>query len=205
MEKETKFIVLVTVFVMALTTAIMVGSKIVSFIGLTFSAGAITYAITFPMTDVIAEVWGKKKAKTIIWAGLLTLALGALLAYISIILPPASFWTGQEAYKQTLGLAGRLVIASVAAFFVSQHHDVWAFHFWKDRTQGKHLWWRNNASTFVSQIIDTVIFVTIAFYGILPNAALLPTMFGQFVIKIGIAVIDTPVVYALVAWAKKGD
>jgi hypothetical protein len=88
------------------------------------------------------------------------------------------------------------MIASLVAYVCSQYHDVWAFHFWKRVTSARFLWLRNNASTIVSQLLDSVVFITIAFYGSMP---LVPLIVGQWVVKVGIAVlVDTPLVYLLV-------
>ena len=114
------------------------------------------------------------------------------------IIPPASFWEGQDAYNTTLGSVPRIVLASMLAYLVSQHHDVFAFHLWRRLTKGRFLWLRNNASTMVSQGIDTVLFITIAFVGVVPTNVLLNMILGQYVIKLCIAVADTPICYALV-------
>lgn len=203
MEKEHKFVFLAGIFIAALITGAILGVKITSILGLTFSVSAFTYALTFPMTDVIGEVWGRKKAHYLVWAGLVGTILTTLSVWLAISVPSASFWQNQEAYEKTLGIVWRIVLGGLIAYLISQHHDVWAFHFWKRKTNDKHLWFRNNASTWVSQLIDTVIFITIAFYGILPNSALIPTIFGQYLVKIVIAAIDTPFVYLLVNWARK--
>ena len=203
MEKETKFMIIFGIFIAALTILNVVSVKIVTLFGLTFSVGAFIYAITFPCTDIISECWGKNRAKKVVLIGFLANILVVSFILISISTPAAEFWEGnQAAFKTILGVVPRILLASMIAYLISQYHDVWAFHFWKNYTSGKYLWFRNNASTFTSQLIDSVIFVTIAFYGILPNSLLIPTIFGQFVIKLGIAVIDTPFVYLLVNWIK---
>ena len=97
----------------------------------------------------------------------------------------------------------RIVFASLVAYFISQTHDVWSFHFWKKKTNGKHLWWRNNVSTITSQIIDTVVFIGVAFWGVLPGSVLIGMMLSQYAIKVGIALADTPFCYLLVRWLKK--
>jgi len=84
----------------------------------------------------------------------------------------------------------------MVAYLLSQHHDVFAFQFWKNKTKGRHLWLRNNLSTMVSQAIDTVIFITIAFYGVMD---IVPLLIGQYVIKLIIGVLDTPFIY-FVSW-----
>lgn len=88
----------------------------------------------------------------------------------------------------------------MVAYLISQHHDVWAFNFWKKKTKGKHLWWRNNASTLVSQFLDSVIFVFIAFYGIFD---VVPLIIGNYVVKIIIALVDTPFMYGISALIDK--
>jgi uncharacterized integral membrane protein (TIGR00697 family) len=84
-----------------------------------------------------------------------------------------------------------------------QHHDVWAYGFWREKTDGRHLWLRNNASTMVSQAIDTVIFISLAFYVVLPNSILFQMMVGQYAIKLLIAALDTPFMYLAVAAARR--
>jgi uncharacterized integral membrane protein (TIGR00697 family) len=114
---------------------------------------------------------------------------------MSIIWPPASFWPHQQAYETILGSSTRIIVASLIAYLLSQYHDVWAFHIWKRFTGDRFLWLRNNASTMISQLFDSVVFITIAFYGIMP---LLPLIVGQWVVKAGIALLDTPLVYLFV-------
>lgn len=203
MEKETKYTILVSLFVMALTVASLIGAKIIPFFGFTFSATAIVFPITFLVTDVIAEVWGKKRAHQVVWIGFATTIITFFIAWIAIALPSALFWKGQEAYSQTLGLVGRIVLGGLIAYLVSQHHDVWIYHVFKRKTKDRFLWFRNNASTIISQFINTIIFIPIAFYGVIPNTALIPTMLGHFIVKVIFAVADTPFIYLAVGWAKK--
>lgn len=109
----------------------------------------------------------------------------------------------QELYTESLLPVGRIVLASMIAYLVSQHHDVWAFLKWREVTKGKHLWLRNNASTIISQGIDTILFITIAFYGVVPNNILLQMMLYQWIWKLIVALLDTPFVYIGVSLIKK--
>lgn len=202
MKKFFPFLVLCSIFVGSLVISEILANKIINLKGIYVPAGVIAYAITFPITDTIGEIWGKTYAKQLVLAGFLTLIVVFLLMWLAIILPAASFWKEEEAFKSLLGMkegAMRITIASLFAYIVSQYHDVWAFHFWKKVTRGRCLWLRNNASTFVSQGIDTFIFIFIAFYGVFP---ILPLILGQYLVKISIALLDTPVVYALVHFLK---
>ncbi len=115
---------------------------------------------------------------------------------LAIWLPPAKFATDfNEDFKTVLGQSARVVFASLFAYLISQAHDVVSFNFWKEKTKGKHKWIRNNLSTMTSQFIDTSIFITIAFYGLVPNLLLM--IISQYVVKCIIALLDTPLFYLL--------
>ena len=148
---------------------IAAGIKLINFLGLVVPAGTIAYAITFPITDIIDEVYGKRRAVYIVWAGLA--AELAILALIGLdhLLPPLEPEM-QSIYDRVFSPQLRIVFASIVAYLISQHHDVWAFWKWRELTGGRWLWLRNNASTVVSQLIDSTIFTILAFVGIYPTA-----------------------------------
>ena len=179
----------------SLVLAAVLASKIIAVGGLVVPAGVLAYSLTFLITDVISEIWGKERAQTVVVGGFITLVFVFVLTGISIIWPPASFWPHQQAYETILGSSARIMVASLTAYLFSQYHDVWAFHFWRRVTTERFLWLRNNASTIVSQLLDSVVFIAIAFYGVMP---LVPLILGQWVVKVGVAVLDTPLVYLLV-------
>jgi uncharacterized integral membrane protein (TIGR00697 family) len=198
-----KLILLTGLFVTALIAANIIAAKLFVLGSAVLTVGIITYPITFLLTDTISEVWGKKRATQVVWMGFLANIFMLGVLYIARILPPAPFWPHQEAFDLILGAVPRIVIASLVAYIVSQTHDVWSFHFWRHKTGGKHLWLRNNVSTMTSQLIDSVIFVTVAFYGSMPNDALVTMIITQYMVKLVIAVLDTPFCYMLVSWAKR--
>lgn len=202
-EKNFAFICFCSIFIGALVISGVLASKIIALGEIYVPAGVLAYAVTFTMTDTIGEVWGKKCAQQVVMAGLLTLGVVFLLIYLAVILPAAPFWEGKEAFQRILGMkqgASRIIIASIIAYSISQYHDVWAFNFWRKVTHERHLWLRNNASTLVSQAIDTSLFITLAFYGVVP---ILPLMLGQYFIKVGVALLDTPIVYLLVHFVRR--
>jgi len=164
--------------------------------------GVLTIPITFLITDVINEVYGPKVAKGVVTIGFTSMVLVLALTQIAVHLSPSAVFQGQEAYATIFGAVPRLTLASMCAYVVSQYHDVWAFHFWRRKTDGKHLWIRNNASTIVSQILDTGIFIVIAFAGVVPFDALKAMILGQLVAKWLLAFVDTPFCYLLVRWAR---
>jgi len=181
-------------FVAALVVmANIFANKIVVVGPFTVPASVIVFSMTFFITDMLSEKWGKSYAKKAVWAGFFANLVLIVSVYIVLAWEPASYALEvSEMFSKVLALTPRIVVASFLAYIVSQNHDVWAFHFWKKKTKGKHLWFRNNASTIVSQLIDSVIFITIAFYGVFP---IVPLIIGQWVVKIIIALIDTPFMY----------
>ena len=182
----------------------VIACKILTFGPMTIPAGFLVYSSTFLITDAISEFWGKEQAKKAVWVGFLANIMLVISVWIAVKWAYPDWWTnpGQEAYSAVLGFVPRLVLASMIAYLVSQHHDVWAYDKWRQITKGKYLWLRNNCSTFVSQALDTTIFITIAFYGTMPNDVLLSMVVWQYVAKLLVAVIDTPFLY-ITRWFMK--
>ncbi len=195
--------VLATLFTTCLLAANIISVKLITIGGWVVPAGIIAYPLTFLFTDVIAELYGRKIASRVVWTGFVANVLMVILVFGSKLLPPASFWAEQPAYESILGMLPRIVLASMIAYLISQHHDVFAFHFWRRKTKGRFLWLRNNASTMVSQILDTGIFITIAFWGTVPTGVLVNMLLHQYIIKLAIAALDTPFCYLLVGLLKK--
>lgn len=195
-ERDVAPLVLLgALFVGALVAANVIAAKIVTIGPLFVPAGVLAYSITFAVTDTIGEVWNRRITQIVVNAGFAVLVLVWALITLALHWPAAPFWPHQEAFAQTLGSTSRIILASLIAYGVSQTLDVWVFSRLKTLTRGRWLWLRNNVSTFLSQLVDTVIFITIAFYGELP---ILQLMWAQLLVKYGIALLDTPVVYGLV-------
>ncbi len=181
---------------------IAAGIKLSIFLGLIVPAGTIAYSVTFPVTDIVDEVYGRRVAVYIVWAGLVAEIVSLILIGVEDLVPaldPAM----EEMYKQVFHPQIRIVLASIIAYIVSQHHDVWAFWKWREVTHGKHLWLRNNASTSISQLIDTTLFTLIAFYGLYSINTILEIIISMWLFKLLIAILDTPFVYIGVELIKK--
>ena len=174
----------------------IIAGKIVVFGPFVAPAAVIVYASTFLLTDIVSEKWGKQQARRAVWAGFyanVVLVISVLIAVNWRAAPFAEEFS--EQFASVLGLVPRIVLASMVAYLLSQHHDVFAFDKLREKTQGRHLWLRNTASTAVSQAIDTAVFITIAFYGVMD---IVPLLIGQYVVKLLIAVIDTPFMYGII-------
>lgn len=164
---------------------------------------AIIYVFTYPITDAITEVYGKSAARKTVMAGLITQLLAVIFIFATVKLPAASFYEHQAAFETIFTASFRVTIASLLAFIISQNLDVTIFHRLKKRHGEKKLWIRNNASTMTSQLVDTTIFITIAFYGTIPLSALLGLILTQYIFKFFVAILDTPLVYLLVMLCRK--
>ncbi|GKW46485.1 MULTISPECIES: queuosine precursor transporter [unclassified Planococcus (in: firmicutes)] len=165
---------------------------------LVLPAAVIVYVFTFPITDTIAEVYGKEAARKTVFAGFITQLCALAFIYFAIQLPSAPFFGDQASFETIFSAGFRVTLASLVSYFISQNLDVTIFHKLKDRHGESKLWLRNNASTMVSQLVDTTIFIVIAFYGTMPLSALIAMIFTQYAFKWCAAALDTPLVYLLV-------
>jgi len=198
---NSRLLFLAALFAGSLAIAAAIGSKLISLFGLTFSATVLAYPITFLVTDIVSEVWGKAAAKKMVLYGFAVTLLAYLLMRLAIELPPFPNWDHQAAYTELFGTSMRIIVGGLIAYVASQLHDIWMFHLIRGATKGKWLWLRNTGSTFISQGIDTAIFVIIAFSN--TGAPLLQLFIGQYLIKLAIAVLDTPFAYLGVWWVKR--
>ncbi len=201
MERKLRF--LTALFITCLLVANIIAGKLFALGRLVLPAAVFAYPVTFVITDTVSEVWGKREANNIVWLGFIMNLVMTAFLYLGRVLPPAPFWEGQAAYEAVLGSVPRIVAASMAAYLVSQFHDVWAFLFWRRVTGGKHLWLRNNLSTMASQLLDSVIFITLAFAGTVSGAVLSSMIAGQYLVKLILALADTPFCYLAVRWARR--
>jgi len=204
------YLILAALFISSLVVSNLIFQKFFyfNFFGIyTFeiSVGILPYPITFLITDIISEVYGKKKANQVVTAGIFASFFSMLIVYISSSVP-ATTWSpvNNILFDKVFGATVIAVFASMMAYLLAQYIDIQIFHFWKRVTKGKHLWLRNNFSTFLSQFVDTftVLFLLCSFGKIdwpLFGALLL----SGFLFKVMVAVTDTPFLYAAVYYLRK--
>ncbi len=169
--------------------------KTVQLFGLTTTLGNVLYASIFFATDLLSEFFGKDAAKKGVLLGFLALVMATLYMQIALIFVPAAEDFAQPHLAVIFGFMPRVALASMVAYLVSQWHDVWAFHFWKQKTKGRFLWLRNNASTLASQLLDSLIFCVIAFVGVFESGVWVQILVTTYVFKVIVAVLDTPFIY----------
>lgn len=194
--KKTSFnlILLNAIFVIGLVVSNLFGGKLISICGFLVPGAVVTYPLTFLCTDIIGEVWGKREANECVKVGAISQLSFLLLIHLSLSIPV--FEQSRElqlALTAVINQGTRMTFASVGAFLCSQFTDVLIFHRLKDKYNGKYKWLRNNGSTMTSQFFDTIIFITIAFYGVVDNLALM--VFAQYTVKLMLALLDTPFFY----------
>lgn len=193
-KTDRNLLILNGLFITSLLIANVLSAKIVSFWGMVIPAAIVAYPLTFLMTDLIGEIWGKEEANKAVKLGFICQIASLVMIGLAILLPVAPFADNQAQFKSIMGQSFRVVAASLVAYYCSQSWDVWIFH--KIRSMStKHKWIRNNVSTMTSQMIDTAIFITIAFIGVVPN--IWTMIISQYVIKVVYAVLDTIPFYLL--------
>ena len=208
MSRAERGIEILTVcFVAFIVLSNLMGIKITTIGRIEFSVALLVFPFTFLITDIITELRGKSYAQRVVRHACLALLLVLLFQLLFVALPFAERSSVQEEYTVVFGSSIRILIASLAAFALSQFHDVWAFDFWRRLTKGRFLWIRNNLSTIISQAIDTLLFMHLAFLYIpfLPELInTTPAFTPGYVIRLALpyyglkvvmALLDTPLVY----------
>lgn len=210
LRSQRVYIGLAALFITALVVSNLIFQKFFywDFFGIyTFeiSVGILPYPITFLITDLVSEVYGKKKANQMVTTGIFASFFSLLIVLIADAVPAIeSSPVGDELFNSVFGATAVAVFASMMAYLLAQYIDIQIFHFWKRVTRGKHLWLRNNFSTFLSQFVDTftVLFLLCSF-GKLSWDIFGALLLSGFLFKILIAAIDTPFLYAGVYFLRK--
>jgi uncharacterized integral membrane protein (TIGR00697 family) len=172
-----------------------------------FGAGVLFFPISYVFGDVLTEVYGYAKARRVIWAGFGGLAFAAVMAAVVVALPPAPFWHNQQAYEVAFGTTWRIAAASMLAYFCGEFANSFVLAKMKILTAGRWLWTRTIGSTIVGEAVDSALFYPLAFYGsgIIPNDKLPVVMLSQFIAKVAVEVVFTPVTYKIVGALKRAE
>ena len=172
-----------------------------------FGAGVLFFPISYVFGDVLTEVYGYARARRVIWCGFAALAFASFMASVVVALPPAPFWPHQGAYEIAFGSTWRIVGASMIAYFCGEFVNSFVLAKMKIATQGRWLWARTIGSTVFGEAVDSALFYPLAFYGsgIIPNDKLPLVMLAQFVTKVAVEVLFTPLTYRIVGALKKAE
>ena len=205
-------------FVMAAFVTVLICSNLIGpakiaqinapFFGpLTFGGAVLFFPISYVFGDILTEVYGYARARRVIWAGFAGLGFASFMAAVVVALPPAPFWHHQDAYEVAFGPTWRIAAASSIAHFCGEFGNAYVMAHVKILTAGRWLWTRTIGSTIFGEGVDSLLFYPLAFYGtgIFPNEKLPVVMLAQFVTKVGVEVVLTPVTYKVVALLKRAE
>lgn len=197
------FMMLGILFNVCLLTSNLLETKVVQIFGLTTTAGLIVFPISYIINDCIAEVWGYKKSRLIIWSGFASNFLLIAFAQIALFLPNAPFWEGEESFNFIFGLAPRIALASLIAFLAGSFINAYVMSKMKLASKGKNFSARAILSTLAGESIDSILFFPIAFAGLVPFNELLIMVATQAVLKSLYEVIILPFTIRVVKYIKK--
>ena len=201
------YLVLSALFICALITCNLIANKFVT-VNLGFktfqvSAGILPYPLTFLITDILSEIYGKRKTRAVVLAGFFASVLALLFLKLGHAFPAIeNSPVSDESYNNVFNNSARIIGASMLAYLVAQLIDVNVFHWWKKITRGKHLWIRNNFSTILSQLADTVLVTTVIFIGVQSAGFITSLVLDGWLFKVIFAAADTILIYPIVGWMK---
>ena len=168
-------------------------------------AAVILFPLTYILGDVLTEVYGYRRCRRVIWIGFACNAVAVAAIAIGGWLRPAGFWDGQDAYMRTLGAVPRIVAASFLAYLLGEFVNSFVLAKLKVATSGRLLWLRTIGSTVVGQLVDSGVFITVAFIGVFPAGQVLRLVVAQWLFKVVYEAVATPLTYAVVGWLKRTE
>ena len=193
------------VFCVCLVAANLLEAKVIKLGPLAITAGMIVFPLSYIINDCIAEVWGFKKARLIIWMGFLMNFMVVGLGQIAVMIPAAPFWEGEDSFNFVFGMAPRIAGASLVAFLAGSFLNAYVMSWMKVRSKGKHFSFRAVVSTLAGESADSLIFFPIAFAGLMPAGELLKMMAVQAILKTLYEIIVLPVTVRVVKYVKRVD
>ncbi len=202
--KTYRYVDLVTAaFVAVLLVSNIASTKILVLGPFTFDGGTVLFPLAYIFGDVLTEVYGYGRSRRVIWTGFFLLAVATAVFALVDWLPPAAGWELQESFHAILGQTPRIVAGSLLAYFAGEFTNSYVLAKLKLLTRGRWLWTRTLSSTFCGQAVDTVIFLVVAFGGLLPNPLLLAVFASNYVFKVGVEALFTPATYWVVNSLKR--
>ncbi len=205
MQNSKFYLFITSIFVTCLVISNIIAVKIGAFGSYFLPVAVILFPITYIIGDILTEVYGFAAARRTIWIGFFCNLLAVIAIYISIKIPAAPFFANQTAFENILGFAPRLLVASFVAYFVGQLANSMVLSKMKVKMAGKHLWMRTIGSTIVGEGLDSLIFITIAFAGVMPGSVVGQLILTQWIFKTLFEAVLTPVTYMIVGYLKKKE
>jgi len=206
MGRSFKYLGFITAFfVTVLLVSNIASSKILILGPFTFDGGTILFPLSYIFGDILTEVYGYARSRRVIWAGFMMLVLAAVVFMAIGALPSAPEWDGQQAYDKILGATPRIVLASIIAYFAGEFSNSYILAKMKVKMKGRFLWMRTIGSTIIGEAVDTGLFVAIAFWGTMSSELLFAIVVSNYIFKVGVEVLFTPVTYYVTGFLKKRE
>ncbi len=199
------FLAVVALFIATLIASNIVAVKLIEVWGEILPAAIVIFPLSYIIGDVLTEVYGYRQARRAIWLGFLCNLFVVLTILVAGALPAASFWKHQEAFDLILGQTPRILAASFAAYLVGEFANAFVLAKLKIATAGRMLWLRTISSTLIGQGLDSAIFITIAFAGVMPGDVMVRLVVTQWLVKSAYEALATPLTYAAVGFLKRKD
>ncbi|MCX5804770.1 MAG: queuosine precursor transporter [Proteobacteria bacterium] len=196
------FVLVAVMFTACLITSNITAVKLINIFGLVMPAAIIIFPISYIFGDVLTEVYGYQMARRVIWLGFLCNLFSVVAIWLGQIMPAASFWDGQVAYERILGYTPRLLVASFIAYLIGEFANSYVLAKMKCATKGKWLWTRTIGSTLIGQGLDSLVFIVLAFAGVIPVSGLVNAVVTQWLVKSAYEAVLTPATYQIVRFLK---
>ena len=205
MTYSHRFVFIAALFVTILVTSNILAVKLIEVAGLVLPAAIILFPISYILGDVLTEVYGYSQTRRVIWLGFLLNLVAVTAIWAAGLMPAAGFWQGQEAWTTIFGQVPRILAASFIAYLIGEFANAYVLAKIKIATGGKMLWLRTIGSTIIGQGLDSAVFITLAFAGLIPAPAIIAAIVGQWFVKSAYEAAATPLTYAVVGYLKRAE
>ena len=205
MTYSHRFVFIAALFVTILVTSNILAVKLIEVAGLVLPAAIILFPVSYILGDVLTEVYGYSQTRRVIWLGFLLNLVAVTAIWAAGLMPAAGFWQGQEAWTTIFGQVPRILAASFIAYLIGEFANAYVLAKIKIATGGKMLWLRTIGSTIIGQGLDSAVFITLAFAGLIPAPAIIAAIVGQWFVKSAYEAAATPLTYAVVGYLKRAE
>ncbi len=199
------FVIIACFFVTSLLLSNIIAGKLITIGGIILPGAVILFPLAYIFGDILTEVYGYKQARMVIWTGFVCNILMVGVFILVMAIPSPGFFEAEGAFATVLGMTPRIVLASLVAYLVGEFSNAAILSRMKILTRGKWLWTRTIGSTLVGEGLDTIIFITICFIGVVPNVILMQMVLYQYLFKVAFEFLATPLTYAVVGWLKRAE
>jgi hypothetical protein len=200
---DDDFIILSSLFISIIIISNIIAGKLINIGPFVLTLSILIYPLSFTIANIINEIYGAKTSKKIIKAGFISSALLVLISLITVYSSPSPIFKFNEAYKIVFGAAPRIIFASFLSYFASQNANIWIFDSLKSYFKDKNLFFRNIISMIFTQLIDSIIFVLISFFGLYELQILINMVFSQYLVKLLISILNSPLISITVKMLRK--